>query len=147
MMVFDPKEDRDDFFFHGQKQQRRDLNKKANRDQKFAFDAVFGPNSNNEDVYAGTTKELVDVIFNGYNCSVFVYGATGSGMSLFVVNIITREYTTGSTFCLVVVLKKPFKIISCIVTFFKGKPRSGFRKIAEFTSEFKIRASFDKQQQ
>ena len=79
MLVFDPKEDRDDFFFHGQKQQRRDLNKKANRDQKFAFDVVFGPSSTNEDVYSGTTKDIVEVIFNGYNCSVFVYGATGAG--------------------------------------------------------------------
>lgn len=79
MLVFDPKEDTGDFFFHGQKQQRRDLNKKANRDQKFAFDVVFGPESGNEDVYAGTTKDLVDVVFEGYNCSVFVYGATGAG--------------------------------------------------------------------
>ena len=29
--------------------------------------------------FLGTTKDLVDVIFNGYNCSVFVYGATGAG--------------------------------------------------------------------
>lgn len=79
MLVFDPKACEDDFFFHGQKQQRRDLNKKANRDQKFAFDCVFGPNSTNEDVFEGTTKDLIDVIFNGYNCSVFVYGATGAG--------------------------------------------------------------------
>ena len=27
----------------------------------------------------GSTKDMVDVIFNGYNCSVFVYGATGAG--------------------------------------------------------------------
>ena len=79
MLVFDPTEEREDFFYRGQKQQRRDLNKKANRDQKFAFDVVFGPNATNEDVYAGTTKDIVDVIFNGYNCSVFVYGATGAG--------------------------------------------------------------------
>ena len=59
MLVFDPKEDNEDFFYHGQKQQRRDLNKKANRDQKFAFDVVFGPNATNEDVYAGTTKGVI----------------------------------------------------------------------------------------
>jgi hypothetical protein len=28
---------------------------------------------------SGTTKDLIDVLFNGFNCSVFVYGATGSG--------------------------------------------------------------------
>ena len=53
MLVFDPKEDTDDFFYHGQKQQRRDLNKKANRDQKFAFDCVFAPSASNQDVYEG----------------------------------------------------------------------------------------------
>ena len=29
--------------------------------------------------FPGTTKDLIDVIFSGFNCSVFVYGATGSG--------------------------------------------------------------------
>ena len=53
MLVFDPKESSDDFFFHGQRQQRRDLNKKVNRDQKFAFDQVYGPNSTNEDIFEG----------------------------------------------------------------------------------------------
>ena len=58
MLVFDPKEDNEDFFFHGQRQQRRDLNKKANRDQKFAFDIVYGPNSTNEDVYQGNVTQI-----------------------------------------------------------------------------------------
>ena len=53
MLVFDPKEDTDEFFFHGRKQERRDLNKKVQRDQKFAFDLVYGPNSSNEDVFEG----------------------------------------------------------------------------------------------
>ena len=53
MLVFDPKESSDDFFFHGQRQQRRDLNKKVNRDQKFAFDTVYGPNSTNGDIFEG----------------------------------------------------------------------------------------------
>ena len=79
MLIFDPENNGDDFFFHGKKVGRRDLNKKAARDHKFAFDAVFGPNSTNEDVFESTTKDLIDVIFNGYNCSVFVYGATGAG--------------------------------------------------------------------
>ena len=79
MLIFDPETNGDDFFFHGKKVGRRDINKRAAKDQKFAFDAVFGPNSSNEDVFENTTKDLIDVIFNGYNCSVFVYGATGAG--------------------------------------------------------------------
>ena len=65
MLVFDPENNGDDFFFQGKKVGRRDLNKKAARDQKFAFDAVFGPNSTNEDVFENTTKDLISVIFNG----------------------------------------------------------------------------------
>ncbi len=60
MLVFDPKEDTDEFFFHGRKQERRDLNKKVQRDQKFAFDCVFGPNSSNEDVFQGNCLLLID---------------------------------------------------------------------------------------
>jgi len=80
MLIFDPKNDEDDFFFHGKKQNRqRDLNKAVRKDHTFTFDVVFGPTSNNEDVFVSTTKDLVDVLFDGYNCSVFVYGATGAG--------------------------------------------------------------------
>ena len=109
MLIFDPKEDDEDFFFHGKKQnKRRDLNKAVPKDHKFTFDAVFGPSATNEDVFCSTTKDLVNVLFQGivikywqisflrffphsavimlvhvmllgYNCSVFVYGATGAG--------------------------------------------------------------------
>ena len=79
MLIFDPKEEQDDFFYQGKKQGRRDLNKRENKDKKFAFDAVFAPGSSNQKVFEGTTKDLVETVFNGYNCSVFAYGATGAG--------------------------------------------------------------------
>ena len=79
MLVFDPKEDEEDFYYQGKKNNQRDLNKKQKKDQKFAFDAVYGPDSTNDQVYEGTTKDLVETIFNGFNCSVFAYGATGAG--------------------------------------------------------------------
>ena len=55
MLVFDPKDQSDDFFFHGRKQGHRDLNKKAQRDQRFVYDVVYGPGATNEDVFAGLT--------------------------------------------------------------------------------------------
>ena len=79
MLVFDPKEDEEDFYYQGKKNNQRDLNKKQKKDQKFAFDAVYGPDSTNQQVFEGTTKDLVETIFNGFNCSVFAYGATGAG--------------------------------------------------------------------
>lgn len=69
MLVFDPKESSDGFFFHGKKMARRDVNRRPNRDHKFAFDRVFGPESNNQEVFTDTTQDLIDVLFSGYNCS------------------------------------------------------------------------------
>lgn len=95
MLVFDPKEEEDVFYFHGKKEGRRDLNKRACKDKKFAFDAVFGPGSTNLDVFEGTTKDLVDTVFNGYNSSVFAYGATGAGKTF---TMLGSEGAHGITF-------------------------------------------------
>ena len=59
------------FNYPGKKQNnRRDLNKAVRKDHNFTFDVVFGPESDNEAVFVSTTKDLVDVLFDGYNCSV-----------------------------------------------------------------------------
>ena len=108
MLVFDPKEDNDEFFFHGRKQERRDLNKKVQRDQKFAFDCVYGPNSTNSDVFEGTTKDLIAVLFSGFNCSVFVYGATGSGKTH---TMLGKENNPGITLRTVVELYKHIETV------------------------------------
>ena len=55
----------EEFFYGGKRQNRRDVSKRANRDHKFAFDVVFGPQSSNEDVFRETTRDLVDVLFAG----------------------------------------------------------------------------------
>lgn len=78
LLIFDPKED-NTFFYHGVKQNNRDFTKKANRDVHFTFDRVFSDESNNQEVFEGTTKEVVDAVLEGFNCSVFAYGATGAG--------------------------------------------------------------------
>ncbi len=87
MLVFDPKDadgdEDDDFYFKGKKRNlgvRRDVNKRQKRDAKFAFDHVFDTDATNTDVFEATSKNLVEeVLFEGFNCSVFVYGATGAG--------------------------------------------------------------------
>ena len=80
MLIFDPKQEDDAFYYQGKKQNtNRDLNKRQKKDQSFAFDAVYAPGSTNKEVFEGTTKDLVSTIFSGYNCSVFAYGATGAG--------------------------------------------------------------------
>jgi kinesin family protein C2/C3 len=46
--------------------------------KKFEFDAVFGPDDDQDDVYQDT-KPLVDSVLDGYNICVIAYGETGSG--------------------------------------------------------------------
>ena len=45
----------------------------------FAFDRVFDDNTTQSDVYEGTTRNLLDSVLDGYNATVFAYGATGCG--------------------------------------------------------------------
>jgi kinesin family protein 18/19 len=49
------------------------------KDQVFAFDRIFDDNASQIDVYEGTTKGLLDSVLDGYNATVFAYGATGCG--------------------------------------------------------------------
>ena len=43
------------------------------------FDYVFGPLTTQEKIFNLTTKILIDNVVNGYNSTVFAYGATGAG--------------------------------------------------------------------
>ncbi|XP_065200738.1 kinesin-like protein KIF18A [Planococcus citri] len=79
VLVFDPKENDQPFFFHGVKQRMRDITKKQNKEIQFIFDQIYGASSTNEDVYTGSISNILPSLLEGYNCSVFVYGATGAG--------------------------------------------------------------------
>ncbi|KAK3939986.1 kinesin-like protein 6 [Diplogelasinospora grovesii] len=74
-LVFDPPEDNP-----VQKFSRSvvPMGKKV-KDQVFAFDRIFDENASQVDVYEGTTKNLLDSVLDGYNATVFAYGATGCG--------------------------------------------------------------------
>jgi kinesin family protein 18/19 len=45
----------------------------------YAFDHAFAPGVPTHEVYARTTRFLVPGVMEGYNATVFAYGATGSG--------------------------------------------------------------------
>ncbi|KAL0220629.1 hypothetical protein RCL1_000483 [Eukaryota sp. TZLM3-RCL] len=49
------------------------------KDSKFAFDRVYNSEATQLEVYEGTAKELINDIFQGFNATVFAYGATGAG--------------------------------------------------------------------
>lgn len=68
-IIFDPKQDDSEFFFHGVKQSLRDINKKKSKEMEFLFDRVYGPSESNQDVYDGSTKDIIASLLEGYNCS------------------------------------------------------------------------------
>ncbi|KTW26769.1 hypothetical protein T552_02770 [Pneumocystis carinii B80] len=49
------------------------------KEMKYTFDRVFDENATQEMVYENTAKPLLDGILEGYNATVFAYGATGCG--------------------------------------------------------------------
>jgi kinesin family protein 18/19 len=69
MLVFDPKEEAEPFFFHGSRQNCRDIQKKRNKALDFSFDRIFDCDSSNEAVFKGSTESLVKFLLDGYNCS------------------------------------------------------------------------------
>ena len=56
-------------------------NKKTNqiKEQQFFFDYVFDKNTTQQTIYEYTTKNLLSGILDGFNATVFAYGATGAG--------------------------------------------------------------------
>lgn len=49
------------------------------KDQTFGFDKIFDENATQAEVYEATTRPLLDSVLDGYNATVFAYGATGCG--------------------------------------------------------------------
>ncbi|TGO24744.1 hypothetical protein BPAE_0096g00500 [Botrytis paeoniae] len=75
-LVFDPPQDAPITRF--QSKVVSNMGKRV-KDQTFAFDRVFDDNTTQGDVYESTTRGLLDNVLDGYNATVFAYGATGCG--------------------------------------------------------------------
>ncbi|KAI0347546.1 kinesin-domain-containing protein [Trametopsis cervina] len=52
---------------------------KRYKDRRFIFDRVYRHDSGQEEVYEGTAKPLLKNVLDGYNATIFAYGATGCG--------------------------------------------------------------------
>ncbi|KAJ1649802.1 tubulin-dependent ATPase kip3 [Dispira simplex] len=76
ILVFDPPEEDNSPF--GRTATPAQANKR-HKDVRFAFDRVFNEDASQQEVYAGTTQDLIDAVLNGFNATVFAYGATGCG--------------------------------------------------------------------
>lgn len=65
----------------------------ANKRKEFKFDAVFGPEASNSQVYDTIAGPIVDGVMKGTNGTVLAYGQTGSGKthSLGILTRVTSE--------------------------------------------------------
>ncbi|KAI9226752.1 MAG: P-loop containing nucleoside triphosphate hydrolase protein, partial [Piptocephalis tieghemiana] len=52
---------------------------KKHKDIRYGFDRVLDETATQEQVFEGTTKGLISGVLNGFNATVFAYGATGCG--------------------------------------------------------------------
>ncbi|KAJ8471575.1 hypothetical protein OPV22_025918 [Ensete ventricosum] len=48
-------------------------------DRTFMFDKVFGPTSKQKDLFDQAISPIVHEVLEGYNCTIFAYGQTGTG--------------------------------------------------------------------
>ena len=55
------------------------LRKRRSNERQYVFDATFGADSTQQEVYEKTTKSLIQSVLDGFHATVFAYGATGSG--------------------------------------------------------------------
>ncbi|CAF0784093.1 unnamed protein product [Didymodactylos carnosus] len=68
VVLLDPEEDPDDI-----------LRANRSRERKYMFDIVSDARADQQEVYAATAKILLGSVLEGYNATVFAYGATGAG--------------------------------------------------------------------
>ncbi|KAM7541233.1 hypothetical protein Aperf_G00000044868 [Anoplocephala perfoliata] len=61
------------------KDQQVILKDKAASSRSYTFDRVFGPNSKQKDIYNDMVAPTVIEVLEGYNCTIFAYGQTGTG--------------------------------------------------------------------
>ncbi|XP_038993034.1 kinesin-like protein KIN-5D [Hibiscus syriacus] len=48
-------------------------------DRTFLFDKVFGPSSQQKELFELAVSPIVNEVLQGYNCTIFAYGQTGTG--------------------------------------------------------------------
>lgn len=49
------------------------------KEMKYGFDFVFSEHTTQSQVYQKTALPLIDTVLEGYNATLFAYGATGCG--------------------------------------------------------------------
>ncbi|KAG2624273.1 hypothetical protein PVAP13_3KG119900 [Panicum virgatum] len=64
-------------------------------DRTFVFDKVFGPSSRQKDLFEQSISPIVNEVLEGYNCTIFAYGQTGTGKTYTMEGGGTRKVKNG----------------------------------------------------
>uniref|UniRef100_T1KU84 Kinesin motor domain-containing protein n=1 Tax=Tetranychus urticae TaxID=32264 RepID=T1KU84_TETUR len=72
-LIFDPPND------PYQSKKYKEIGKKSNKDLVFSFDGVFDEHTTNIQIYERAVKSFAQSLLDGFNCTIFAYGPTGSG--------------------------------------------------------------------
>ncbi|KAI8054309.1 P-loop containing nucleoside triphosphate hydrolase protein [Syncephalis plumigaleata] len=57
----------------------REIKVNSEVSRKYTFDRVFGPEATQETVYDDIVAPILKEVLDGYNCTIFAYGQTGTG--------------------------------------------------------------------
>lgn len=71
------------------------LGKNRSKEKQYAFDHAFDADTGQQEIFESTTKFLVNGILDGFNATVFAYGATGAGKTYTMVG---TEHNPGNMF-------------------------------------------------
>lgn len=79
MLIFDPPGESPVAQAHSNLMTRQGNHSSRFREHRFVFDRLFDQNTSQDEVFNSTTRPLLDSVLDGYNATVFAYGATGCG--------------------------------------------------------------------
>lgn len=94
-IIFDPDEVDDEFASQRTKHTHRADKKSVSKNSTMTFDQVFNAQATNDDIFVFAMRPLIQSVLNGYNCSAFVYGATGAGKTF---TMLGSEQVPGITY-------------------------------------------------
>lgn len=66
------------------------------RERSYPFDHVFGPEADQGMVYQSVVGPVLNEVMNGYNCTIFAYGQTGTGKTHTMEGDLTSQLGTYS---------------------------------------------------
>ena len=63
--------------------------------KRFTFDRVFGPHATQQELYSAVIAPVVREVMEGFNCTVFAYGQTGTGKTHTMEGEVSSEQLKG----------------------------------------------------